>query len=59
LGCNEQVAGILESLEKQLKIENPVINWIPKATFLSNLKNPFKIGLLMGPDSPEVHSLVA
>ncbi len=55
--CDEQVAGILQSLEKELKIE-PATDWIPKETFFANLKNPFKIGLLMGPDSPEVSSLV-
>jgi hypothetical protein len=56
--CDEQVGGILECLENELELK-PTKDWIPKATFLANLKNPFKIGLLMGPDSPEVSSLAA
>ena len=50
-----QVKCILEDLEKKLGIKPTV--WIPKLNFISRLKNPFKIGLLMGPESPEVYPL--
>jgi hypothetical protein len=52
-----QVGKILKDLEEELDIK-PIFDWIPKANFLANLKNPFKIGLLMGPDSPEVDPML-
>ena len=48
----KQVGKILETLEKELNCSPTT--WFPKTTFIENLKNPFKIGLIMGPDSPEV-----
>jgi hypothetical protein len=48
-----QVAKILEDLETQLGIK-PTTEWIQKANFSSSLRNPFKVGLLMCPKSPEV-----
>ena len=54
--AHKQVGKILKILEEELKCSKTPTTWIPKANFIANLKNPFKIGLIMGPDSPEVCS---
>lgn len=53
---DDQVATILKELEEAFNIEPTV--WIQKSNFISNMKNPFKIGLLLGPESPEVHPIL-
>mmetsp|Transcript_60930 Transcript_60930/g.127721 ORF Transcript_60930/g.127721 Transcript_60930/m.127721 type:complete len:990 (-) Transcript_60930:733-3702(-) len=49
---HNQVGKVLSALEDEFKFQ--ITDWIPKAKFLASLKHPFKIGLLMGPDSPEI-----